>query len=123
VDCGGVEKSNNPEAINLFVSFIFGYAIWWMYLYITNKNKTTLYIGVTSNLQSRISQHKMKVYPSSFTATYNLDICIYYEFFPRIEEAIAREKQLKKWSRNKKEELINRINPNWEDLWNEVKEW
>lgn len=90
---------------------------------LTNKNKTTLYIGVTSNLQARISQHKTKMYPSSFTAKYNLTECVYYEFFPRIEEAIAREKQLKKWNRNKKEDLIARRNPEWKDLWEEIKEW
>jgi len=90
---------------------------------LTNKNNTTLYIGVTSNLRIRIYQHKIKYFPSSFSAKYNLNICIYYETFSRIEEAIAREKQLKKWNRAKKEVLINRLNPEWKDLWNEIQLW
>ncbi len=89
----------------------------------TNKNKTTLYIGVTSDLYSRIVQHKEHYYPSSFTFRYNLTLCIYYESFFSIEEAIDREKILKKWNRVKKEELINRLNPEWKDLWEEIKEW
>ncbi len=70
------------------------------YIYImTNKHRTTLYIGVTSNLRSRIYEHANHIYPKSFTAKYNLETCIYYEIFLSIEEAIAREKELKKWSR------------------------
>ena len=62
----------------------------------TNKNKTTLYIGVTSDLYNRILQHKEHHFPKSFTAKYNLTDCIYYESFFSIEEAIIREKILKK---------------------------
>ncbi len=65
----------------------------------TNKNKTTLYIGVTSDLYSRIIEHKEHKYPNSFTAKYYLEYCIYYEPFYNIEEAIAREKEIKKWRR------------------------
>ncbi|MFN0293097.1 GIY-YIG nuclease family protein [Pedobacter helvus] len=89
----------------------------------TNKNKTTLYIGVTSNLRSRIHQHKTHIFPNSFTAKYNLEYCVYYDVFSSIEEAILREKEIKKWRREKKEELINRINPEWLDLWAEISKW
>ena len=89
----------------------------------TNRWKTTLYIGVSSDLRSRILQHKNHFYPHSFTAKYNLEYCIYYEQFSLIEEAIAREKQVKKWRREKKEILINSINPLWDDLWEEIKSW
>jgi putative endonuclease len=90
----------------------------------TNKHKTTLYIGVTSDLPVRIKQHKEHIYESSFTDRYNLEYCMYYENLPTIEEAIAREKQIKKWRREKKEALINSINPHWEDLWEkEIKYW
>ena len=82
----------------------------------TNKNKTTLYIGVTSDLTARIHEHKKHKYPNSFTARYNLEYCVYYEMFSRIEEAIGREKVLKKWRREKKDDLINSLNPEWEDL-------
>lgn len=88
----------------------------------TNKNKTTLYIGVTSDLYNRVLQHKEHHFPKSFTAKYNLTDCIYYESFFSIEEAIMREKILKKWRREKKEQLINTLNPEWKDLWEEIKE-
>ena len=68
----------------------------------TNKHKTTIYIGVTSNLAGRVWQHINHVYPKSFTARYNLTYCVYYEFFYSIVEAISREKELKKWRREKK---------------------
>ncbi|MGN6215103.1 GIY-YIG nuclease family protein [Parafilimonas sp.] len=89
----------------------------------TNKLKTTLYIGVTSDLQTRIRQHKNHFFKGSFTDAYNLEYCVYYENFFSIEEAILREKQIKKWSRLKKEKLINSVNPNWIDLWVEIEKW
>jgi putative endonuclease len=92
--------------------------------FLTNKHKNTLYLGVTSNLIKRIQEHKNKVYPYSFTARYNLDYLVYSESFTRIEEAIIMEKQIKKWRRQKKDVLINSLNPNWDDLWEvEVKFW
>ena len=91
------------------------------FIYImTNKHKNVLYIGITSNLQSRVYEHRQQVYPNSFTAQYNVEYLIYYEGFRHIEEAIAREKQLKKWSRKKKDMLINKLNPAWQDLYSEV---
>ena len=89
----------------------------------TNYQKTTLYIGVTSNLRSRIYEHQNKTYPNSFTAKYNLIYCVYYESFLSTEEAIDREKQLKKWSRAKKDALINGFNENWDDLTKIINEW
>ena len=87
------------------------------FIYIlTNKNNTTLYIGVTSNLEQRIKQHKSKVDKKSFTARYNLDKLVYYEAFQMIGDAIAREKQLKGGNRAQKEALIESINAGWEDL-------
>jgi putative endonuclease len=82
----------------------------------TNRHKTTLYIGVTSDLEGRVQEYRTHCYQKSFTSKYNLENCIYYEVFLDIEQAIGREKQLKKWSRNKKEILINRINPQWNNL-------
>mgnify|MGYP000944230527 CR=1 FL=1 len=87
------------------------------YVYIlTNINHSVLYIGVTSNLRDRILEHKAKIYPKSFTAKYNCTILIYFEFYDSIEEAIAREKQLKNWKRVWKMELIQKVNPNFLDL-------
>ncbi|MES2332795.1 MAG: GIY-YIG nuclease family protein [Bacteroidota bacterium] len=102
------------------MNLIYGGCIYFM----TNKNKTTLYLGVTSNLMKRVQEHKECVHPYSFTAKYNLEYLIYYENFSRIEEAILMEKQIKKWNRKKKEALINKLNPDWNDLWEkEVKFW
>ena len=82
----------------------------------TNLNKSTLYIGVTNNLTRRIFEHKNRLIRNSFTARYNLEYCIYYEEYLSIEKAISREKELKKWNRVKKEELINKMNPQWIEL-------
>ena len=89
---------------------------------VTNKNNTTLYIGVTSNLPERILEHKQKKYKNSFTAKYNLDKLVYWESFQEIGDAIGREKQLKGGSRQKKEDLINLMNPKWDDLYESVKD-
>ena len=82
----------------------------------TNKNRTTLYIGVTNDLCRRIYEHKNHVIKGSFTDKYNLEYCIYYEEFPYFNLAILREKELKKWNRQKKENLINKKNPEWKVL-------
>ncbi|WP_431844441.1 GIY-YIG nuclease family protein [Pedobacter superstes] len=76
-----------------------------------NVFNTVLYIGVTSDLFSRITDHKNKKYPDSFTAKYNCNKLVYYEMFPSIEEAIGKEKQLKKWKREWKDKLIQDANP------------
>ena len=89
----------------------------------TNKLKTTLYVGVTADLQIRIRQHKNHYFKGSFSDQYNIEYCVYYENYYSIMEAILREKQIKKWSRVKKVELINSLNPEWFDLWEEVKKW
>ena len=87
------------------------------YVYIlTNINHSVLYIGVTSNLRNRIHEHKAKLHPTGFTAKYNCNILIYFEGFNLIEDAIAREKQLKNWKRMWKNDLINKVNPNWLEL-------
>ena len=89
----------------------------------TNYSNTTLYIGVTSDLINRIFEHRTNKYLKSFTARYKLHKLVYYELFHSIEEAIGREKQLKAASRQKKIEVITEMNPEWKDLWEEIKEW
>jgi putative endonuclease len=87
------------------------------YIYIlTNNNNSVLYTGVTSDLKERLVQHKSKKYRNSFSAKYNLNKLVYYECFDTIGEAIKREKQIKSGSRNKKINMINGINPEWNDL-------
>lgn len=82
---------------------------------LTNKNNTVIYTGVTSNLEQRIWQHKHKVI-EGFTKKYNCDKLIWFQQAEEIESAIAREKQIKSWSRKKKEALINESNPQWADI-------
>ncbi|MBN9483391.1 MAG: excinuclease ABC subunit C [Bacteroidetes bacterium 43-93] len=89
---------------------------------ITNHHRTTLYIGVTSDLVNRVYEHKNHLYKNSFSDRYNLEFLVYYEELDGIEEAISREKQLKKWSRKKKEELVNTTNPGWIDLYAQVQD-
>ncbi len=86
------------------------------YIYIlTNQNNTTLYVGVTNNLSRRIYEHQQKAV-DGFSKKYNLEKLVYVEQFNDAYLAISREKQLKGWTRKKKEDLIMRQNPTWKDL-------
>ncbi|MDX5348897.1 MAG: GIY-YIG nuclease family protein [Hymenobacteraceae bacterium] len=90
---------------------------------ITNKSRTTLYAGVTNDLEVRLEQHKQTSgKPETFVERYSCYYLIYFERFSNPLHAIEREKELKKWSRSKKEALINSLNPNWRFLNDEVKE-
>lgn len=90
------------------------------YIYIlTNKKHGTLYIGVTSNLPLRISEHK-KGMVKGFSKKYNLHKLVYFEVFDDISNAIEREKQLKRWHREWKINLIEENNSQWEDLYNSI---
>ena len=87
---------------------------------LTNKNHTVLYTGVTNDLNSRVWQHKQKLI-NGFTQKYNVTELVYFESFTLVEQAIAREKQIKGYSRAKKDELINTFNPEWKHLHDGVK--
>jgi len=84
--------------------------------FMTNRHHTVLYTGVTSDLKRRMEQHAAGIHPSSFTKRYNIDRLVYIELTNDIRIAIAREKQIKRWSRAKKVALIDRFNPTWQDL-------
>jgi putative endonuclease len=90
---------------------------------LTNTNHTVFYTGVTSDLLSRVTQHREKHYPTSFTSRYNIFKLVYFEVLPSVEEAIIREKQVKKYSRKKKFVLIEGMNPEWRDLYEDIKDW
>lgn len=91
------------------------------YVYIiTNKKDGVLYIGETKRLKERVYQHKNKVHPTTFSARYNLDKLVYFEKFEIEEEARLREKRMKKWNRDWKIELIEKENPDWTDLYNNL---
>ncbi|HSA07045.1 MAG TPA: GIY-YIG nuclease family protein [Candidatus Gastranaerophilales bacterium] len=86
------------------------------YIYMmTNYKETTLYTGVTNSLERRVYEHKNKLL-KSFSSKYNLNKLVYYEIYNDIEQAIIREKQIKSWSRKRKNELVNNLNENWDDL-------
>jgi putative endonuclease len=86
------------------------------YVYIMASSFQRLYIGITTSGEVRINQHKNGAYEDSFTSRYKIDKLVYYERFALLPEAIAREKQLKRWSRIKKHRLIVASNPTWQDL-------
>ncbi len=86
-----------------------------------NKPNGVIYIGVTDNIEERVKEHKLKLYPNSFTAKYNCNKLIYFEEITDAENAYNREKRLKKWKRGWKIKLIENMNPSWMDLslnWN-----
>ena len=89
----------------------------------TNILRTVLYTGVTSDLIMRAQEHKTRVHPESFTARYNVVLLVYYNSFSTIDEAILEEKRIKAGSRKQKCMLINSINPEWKDLWEDVSKW
>jgi putative endonuclease len=84
----------------------------------TNQYNTVLYTGVTSNVFKRVNEHKEKIV-GGFTSRYNVTKLVYYEEFTTMPEAIAREKQIKGSSRQKKIDLINSKNPEWKDLYDD----
>ena len=93
--------------------------IYYTYI-LASKRNGTLYIGVTNNLYSRILQHKLKTNKKSFTARYNTDKLVYYEEYQNIQDAIVREKELKRYKRQWKIELIEKNNPAWRDFFKDM---
>ena len=87
---------------------------YWVYI-LTSKHCSTLYIGVTNDLECRVAEHKLGEV-SGFTRRYQLNHLVWFEHFQDIEEAIAKEKRLKGWLRSKKNALIEKKNPRWLDL-------
>jgi len=88
--------------------------MYWVYILCSDRNGT-LYIGITNNILRCTYEHKHNAI-KGFTAKYNVIKLVYTEEFTDIKEALAREKALKKWNRNWKIKLIEKINPEWEDL-------
>ena len=89
-----------------------------MYVYIlTNTGRTVLYVGVTNDLNRRMYEHRANNGAASkFTGCYQADLLVYFELLPDATQPIAREKQLKGWTRAKKNALINTLNPDWTDI-------
>ena len=97
------------------------YHSYWVYI-LTNKPQGTLYIGVTGGLHDRMERHS-KGEGSVFTSKYKLKRVVYLEEFQYVNDAIAREKQLKNWHREWKINLIQKNNPNWDNLWKPLGEY
>jgi len=93
------------------MSFNHNYFVYIM----TNKHKTVLYVGVTNDLERRVHEHESGLY-KGFTKRYNCHYLVYYEHYTQIEHAIGREKEIKKWRREKKNNLISKFNREWEFL-------
>ncbi len=92
------------------------------YVYIlTNWNNKVLYTGITNNLKRRVYEHKNHL-ADGFTEKYNATKLVYFDYTTDVKSAIAREKQIKGWTRQKKNELINGFNPEWKDLWENIVE-
>jgi putative endonuclease len=86
------------------------------YVYLlTNWNNKVIYVGITNNLERRIYEHKNKM-AKGFTEKYNLKKLVYFEETPDVKAAIAREKEIKKWRREKKNQLVDKMNSEWKDL-------
>ena len=86
------------------------------YVYIlTSKENTVMYVGVTNDLKRRVKEHKSELIPG-FTKAYHVHRLVYFEQYSEVDRAIAREKQLKRWIRAKKNALVESINPEWRDL-------
>jgi len=100
-------KSGNPEKVKIKNYFVY---------ILCNKRNGTLYTGVTSDLIKRIYEHKNKLV-DGFTKRYNVHSLVWYEIYRSAEAAINREKQIKKWKRKWKLELIEKNNPDWNDLY------
>ena len=88
---------------------------YWVYM-MSNKWNTTLYVGVTNDLEPRVNEHKAALNKTAFTAIYNLNRLVWYEEHNDIQVAIAREKQIKRWRREWKNELIRAMDHTWRDL-------
>ena len=87
---------------------------YYMYL-LTNWNNKVMYLGVTNNLERRLYEHKNKLV-KGFTEKYNVNKLVYFGETQDVTAAIAREKEIKKWRREKKNQLVNRMSPNWKNL-------
>ena len=88
------------------------------YVYIlASTTNTTIYTGVTNDLLRRVHEHKNSADPHSFTSRYHIHKLVYFEETPDVRSAIEREKQIKSWSRDRKNQLVDSTNPSWRDLY------
>jgi putative endonuclease len=106
-DDGGFERAVHCCIVDGMAYFVYMLA---------SRRHGTLYLGITNDLSRRVSEHKAKTI-AGFSAKYSVDRLVWYETYDRVDEAIAREKSLKKWRRDWKIRLIEEMNPDWSDLY------
>lgn len=94
---------------------IWSFAMKYIVYILTNKTNQVLYVGVTNNIKRRLLEHKLGA-NEGFTKKYSVNKLVYFEEFSCVDDAILREKVLKKWAREKKKRLIELLDPKWEDL-------
>jgi len=110
MECHSREGGNPSQRISI---------VFYVYI-LASKKYGTLYIGVTSNLIRRVHEHRTHADTKSFTTQYNVTRLVYFEAHDSAEAAITREKQMKKWEREWKINLIEQSNPNWDDLFDSL---
>ena len=118
----GVDESTTKHKNNTMLKKDHNYFVYM----VTNPKRTVLYTGMTNDLKRRLQEHieaREKENNKSFTGKYFAYNLVWYEWHQYVNDAIAREKQIKKWRRDKKEFLIAQMNPEWKFLNNEVKDW
>ena len=93
--------------------------MYYVYM-LTNKTKKVLYTGVTKDLVRRMYEHRNHLDKDSFTARYNAERLVYFEHTTDVYAAISREKQIKSWNRERKNALVESMNPNWDDLYQNI---
>ncbi len=93
--------------------------MYFVYL-LANESNVALYTGVTNDLIRRVYEHKQQTDPKSFTARYHIHKLVYYEACTDVRAAIEREKQIKGWNRKRKNALVERMNPEWKDLYDSL---
>jgi putative endonuclease len=111
----GIQSRSPPAKAGVQES---GHMAFWVYV-VTNKKNGTLYVGMTDDLVKRIWQHRNELI-EGFTKQYGLKMLVWFEFHESRESAFKRERQIKKWNRVWKLELIEKQNPGWRDLWEEI---
>ena len=115
-----VSAQTDDHGTQVMYSYIMSFEQKYYYVYIMASSKNgTLYIGFTSNLPQRIFEHKNHLLPG-FTNKYNVDKLVYFERFEDVNHAIRHEKRLKEWKRNWKKDLIEKHNPQWRDLYDDL---
>ncbi len=117
--CHSEEQSDEESVLLKNILFVGITMTYYVYI-LSDKLNRTIYTGVTNDLVRRVYEHRIHADPKSFTAQYDIRKLVYYEGTSDVRVALEREKQIKGWVRRKKNELVNSMNPQWEDLYESI---